>query len=221
VTHEARVRADVEAASSDLVTASFALLLPDEPAPVRLMNTIWADRFGVYDALTTAGNVGAWLAGVAPDGDQSASGSFAPDRDDVARFRALRDALRRLAALLTDDTRPAAASRTTDVEQAVADVNHAVTLAPTWPQLTYRHGELGVAAAGEATAVQRALSALARQSVDLLTGPDRELLRACRAPGCVLYFSKDHPRREWCSTACGNRTRAARHYRRHRVAGQV
>ena len=35
------------------------------------------------------------------------------------------------------------------------------------------------------------------------------------APGCVLYFIKDHPRREWCSTACGNRARAARHYARH------
>ncbi|HEY0690395.1 MAG TPA: CGNR zinc finger domain-containing protein [Kribbella sp.] len=25
---------------------------------------------------------------------------------------------------------------------------------------------------------------------------------------------KDHPRREWCSTTCGNRARAARHYAR-------
>jgi hypothetical protein len=46
--------------------------------------------------------------------------------------------------------------------------------------------------------------------------PDSPRLRACQAPGCVLYFVKDHPRREWCSTACGNRARAARHYRRHR-----
>jgi len=29
---------------------------------------------------------------------------------------------------------------------------------------------------------------------------------------------KNHPRREWCSAACGNRVRAARHYRRHRKA---
>ncbi|WP_225993278.1 CGNR zinc finger domain-containing protein [Actinomadura rudentiformis] len=45
---------------------------------------------------------------------------------------------------------------------------------------------------------------------------DRLQLRACLAPGCVLYFLKNHPRREWCTAACGNRARGARHYRRHR-----
>jgi predicted RNA-binding Zn ribbon-like protein len=65
--------------------------------------------------------------------------------------------------------------------------------------------------------VAAALSLLAVESIDLLTGAAAGSLRACHAPGCVLYFVKDHPRREWCSTACGNRARAARHYRRHRV----
>jgi predicted RNA-binding Zn ribbon-like protein len=40
---------------------------------------------------------------------------------------------------------------------------------------------------------------------------------ACHAPGCVLYFLKTHPRREWCSVTCGNRVRAARHYERIRA----
>jgi predicted RNA-binding Zn ribbon-like protein len=35
-----------------------------------------------------------------------------------------------------------------------------------------------------------------------------------RAPGCVLLYVSDHPRRQWCSNACGNRARQARHYRR-------
>ena len=39
----------------------------------------------------------------------------------------------------------------------------------------------------------------------LITGPAAEQLRACEAPGCVLMFAKDHPRRTWCSAACGNR----------------
>ena len=54
-------------------------------------------------------------------------------------------------------------------------------------------------------------------------GPHRAELRACHAPGCVLLFLKDHPRRAWCSDACGNRARQARHYARTRylvVAGQ-
>lgn len=63
------------------------------------------------------------------------------------------------------------------------------------------------------------LTALARAAIDFLSGPQREQLRACTAPRCVRYFVKNHGRQEWCKASCGNRARAARHYRRHRVAG--
>ncbi|GGP95002.1 CGNR zinc finger domain-containing protein [Streptosporangium pseudovulgare] len=62
----------------------------------------------------------------------------------------------------------------------------------------------------------RARAALASAAIAFLAGPRRELLRACPAPRCVLYFVKEHARQEWCSVACGNRARAARHYRQHR-----
>jgi predicted RNA-binding Zn ribbon-like protein len=58
------------------------------------------------------------------------------------------------------------------------------------------------------------ISSIAADAIDLITGPSRHQLRACGAPGCVLVFLKQHPRREWCSAACGNRARQARHYRR-------
>ncbi len=80
-----------------------------------------------------------------------------------------------------------------------------------------------VAADGQATVdyhgASRAdvvIAALAADAIELLTGPHRDDLRACQAPGCVLMFLKRHPRREWCSNACGNRARQARHYRRSR-----
>ena len=95
-----------EQSDPDLVTASLALLVPDEPVPVRLMNTIWADRYGVHDALETVGNLRAWLAAVHPDEEAG----FAPRSGDLQRFRALRDALRRVAAQITDDQRPRATS---------------------------------------------------------------------------------------------------------------
>ena len=60
------------------------------------------------------------------------------------------------------------------------------------------------------------IGALASDAIDLLTGPARGDIRACGAPGCVLMFLKDHPRREWCSNTCGNRARQARHYHRAR-----
>ena len=190
-----------------MVTASFAVVLPDEPVPVRLMNTIWADRNGVYDALTTSRDLRAWLAGAYPDDKIRGA--------DLARFRALRDALRRLAALLTGDDRPAAASATTGVGRAVAAVNEAAALAPSRPQLVLRGGELRLAPTGAAPTGDRLLTAIAHEAIALFTGDDRAEIRACHAPGCVLYFVRDHPRRAWCSTACGNRARVARHYERH------
>ncbi|WP_329255546.1 CGNR zinc finger domain-containing protein [Streptomyces sp. NBC_01478] len=64
----------------------------------------------------------------------------------------------------------------------------------------------------------RLVAALARATVDFLTGPQRTYLRACSAPRCVRYFVKSHGRQEWCKPSCGNRARAARHYQRHRTA---
>ena len=128
----------------------------------------------------------------------------------------LRDALRRLAALLTADDRPAAASATTDPRWAVAEVNAAATLAPTWPKLMLRGGTLDKEMTGIGTPGDQLLTRIAREAIELFAGARRAELRACRAPGCVLYFVHDHPRREWCSSACGNRARVARHYGRHR-----
>jgi predicted RNA-binding Zn ribbon-like protein len=67
-----------------------------------------------------------------------------------------------------------------------------------------------------------ALAAIARDAIDLIgTGARRATLRACDGPGCVQFFVKDHPRREWCGPACGNRARAARHYRKARALSHV
>ena len=126
-------------------------------------------------------------------------------------LRRLRDALRVLAADRTGDPRPVAAGHEADVPRAVATLNEVAALAPTWPELV--DGRLVWASGADPEA--RALGELAGEAVRFLAeGPE---LRACLAPGCVLYFVKDHPRRAWCSVACGNRVRAARHYARRRT----
>ena len=187
-----------------------AWVLPAEPVPVRLMNTIWADTSGIHDDLTTSADVRDWLSATGVS-DRIATCS----RGELQRARLLRDALRRLADFLTDVPRPAAQSPLTDLDEAMTAVN--TLTADTQPdRLTLRQGRLTLA---EDTAVSSATTALAQVATDavhLLTGPDAPQLRACRAPGCVLYFMKSHPRREWCSEACGNRVRAARHYQRIR-----
>jgi predicted RNA-binding Zn ribbon-like protein len=65
-----------------------------------------------------------------------------------------------------------------------------------------------------------ALAVVARDAIDLLTGPELELLRECEAYDCTGIYvdtSRGH-RRRWCSTArCGNRARVAAHRARRRA----
>jgi predicted RNA-binding Zn ribbon-like protein len=187
-----------------------AWLLPDEPLPVRLMSTIWADADGLHDDLRAPADVDEWLDGVGIE----RAGAHAT-RGELARARALRDAVRRLAAYVTRDGRPAAASAMTDVAAALDQVNSAAAELPA-PLLALRDGRLELGAPGGPSPVTTGLARAAEQAAGLLGGEDAARLRVCYAPGCVLYFIKTHPRREWCSVACGNRVRAARHYQRVR-----
>jgi predicted RNA-binding Zn ribbon-like protein len=178
-------------------------LLPDEPAPVRLTATIWADTTGLHDDFAGPSDVDAWLDAVGL-GRQGAETTPAEFRRAVH----LRDALRRLVAYVTDDERPATTALT--VEHAIDTINAAAAkLPPTQLQLT-KDG-LHLAVTPTASPITAALAQIARETQQLVTD-NGSSLRACYAPGCVLYFTKTHPRREWCSIACGNRTRAARHY---------
>jgi predicted RNA-binding Zn ribbon-like protein len=195
------------------MTDTSARLLSGEPIPVCLMNTVWADRDEVHDALRTVADLHTWLSAIEDDETFGVCGERL-GHGDVHAFRTLREALRNLAAFVTGDTRPGLGAAAGRIERDVAEVNHAVCRAGSWQQLTFHDGELHRQSARGATAAMRSLSAIATRAVDLFTGDDRVRLQACYAPGCVLYFVKDHPRRAWCSTACGNRVRAARHYRR-------
>ncbi|MEW2517205.1 CGNR zinc finger domain-containing protein [Actinacidiphila alni] len=197
-----------------------------EPLPIELMNTVWADRDGVHDALADADGLARWLRAVRPrleprSGEAGTAGGWDPDEGAAlaARYRRLRDALRRLAAAATDDDRAAAVSPTPDVDAAVAVLNSACADAPTWSHLTWPEG--GAPSRTDRSARPRSVTAMSRIAEDairLFAGEQRAQLRACHAPGCVLYFLRTHPRREWCSAACGNRARVARHYQRHLAA---
>ncbi|KHD75159.1 hypothetical protein MB27_24625 [Actinoplanes utahensis] len=186
------------------------LVLPTEPRPVRLMNTIWADRHGVHEALTTPADLAQWLTATGLTHAEPVVTAT-----DLHTAITLRDALRRLAALKTRDTRPTARSPIRDVGAAVHVVNETAAAGPCRDTLDVLGDQLRLRPTAPTADPTVALATVAAEAITLLTAPDA-VLNACHAPGCVLYFAKDHPRREWCSTACGNRARAARHYRRHR-----
>lgn len=60
---------------------------------------------------------------------------------------------------------------------------------------------------------------IAESASALLCDAKPSLVKKCDNPGCILFFydaTKNHARR-WCSMdTCGNRTKVAAHYRRHR-----
>ncbi|MEU8095657.1 CGNR zinc finger domain-containing protein [Streptomyces rubiginosohelvolus] len=116
---------------------------------------------------------------------------------------------------------PADAHRLLPVDEAMRLLNEAAAREPVAPQLHWPAE--GPPTAGllsaEGDPGVRLVAALARDAVDFLSGPQREHLRACRAPRCVRYFVKSHGRQEWCKPSCGNRARVARHYERARATG--
>jgi predicted RNA-binding Zn ribbon-like protein len=61
------------------------------------------------------------------------------------------------------------------------------------------------------------IGAVARSAIELLSGRDRDRLRVCAAHGCERLFLARGRRQQWCSPACGNRVRVARHANRRRA----
>ncbi|WP_433245783.1 CGNR zinc finger domain-containing protein [Streptosporangium sp. CA-135522] len=179
-----------------------------EPLPIELANATYAVRGRLQDGLRTVVELAAWLEAVRGRLALPLPDSLEPTTADLAGARELRDGIRALATAATAGSPPE--------PDAVEAVNKHVRAAPRWRELSWDPVP-AAHAHSSAPAVPAVLSAIAQQAVDLFTGPELADLRACHAPGCVLFFVKDHHRREWCSAACGNRARAARHYSQTRA----
>jgi predicted RNA-binding Zn ribbon-like protein len=183
----------------------------DERLAIELHNTRYArDGTGV-DALDDPVQARAWLAAVSRRGALSELPAGAGPTPDA--LRGLRAAIRMLVAATV-------AARPLD-PAAVAAVNAACAAAPGVPRLRLTDDGPAVRETtfGDATRAAVVLAVIAADAIDLLAGPHRTKVRLCGAPGCVLAFVATHPRRTWCSDACGNRARQARHARRVRGGG--
>ncbi|MGP4096747.1 CGNR zinc finger domain-containing protein [Nonomuraea sp. KM90] len=184
---------------------------------LEFVSTIRADRSGPVDHLSGVDGMTAWVrehaAGLGLDPDFTATEEL---RQETVR---LRQAVRALFARAVSPDPPSRADAPDlpAFEKALALVNATALAAPTAPQLSW-NGAPALTTTPAAGVDESALlrGRLATAAVEFLASPDRSLLRTCQAPRCVLYFVKEHPRQEWCSTACGNRARAARHYREHK-----
>lgn len=139
-----------------------------------------------------------------------AQGLPAGGRLDPEALRELRAAVRELLLARIERRAPDRAALDSVNAAAAPAVRRLAWSEASPPRATLEHpGVTG-------SALARAL--LAADAIDLVTGPDHADLRACAAPGCARLLLKDHPRREWCSTRCGDRVRASRYYRRRKAA---
>lgn len=119
------------------------------------------------------------------------------EEDDVRAATTVREAVYRL---VTDRRLGEEFDR-----QALAVLNAAARKAPATPQLTLagRHTE---------ATPEQALATVARQAVELLSGPDVPLLKECGNPECTrVYIDRSRGmRRQWCGMeSCGNKIKAA------------
>jgi len=104
-------------------------------------------------------------------------------------------------------------------QAAIEAINEMLRYRIGYPQLTRQCGKFEREFQAESQDANQLLGLLAEAATNLLCMCDFSLIKKCQNPACVLFFhdtTKNHAR-HWCSmTICGNRSKVAAHYRRHR-----
>jgi predicted RNA-binding Zn ribbon-like protein len=172
-----------------------------EPLAIDLANTVMVVRDGeTVDLLTSVEELADWLGR-----QRSRLGGCDFALRHLDELRAAREDVR---ALLT-----ATADGEVVPEATLERLNAASAAAPVAPQLSV--GEQGRPVRWEAPAeagkLPELLGRIARSAIELAADHPEQPVGICRAPSCGMFF---RGRRRWCCAACGNRARAARHYRR-------
>ena len=122
--------------------------------------------------------------------------------------KVLRDMVRRLA-----DGEPVP-------EAALETINHLLRRRSGYSQISRRRGSTFARTYhSDLEDTNQLLGLLGKVASDLLVTCILSLVKKCQNPACVLYFydtTKNHAR-HWCSMSlCGNRSKVAAHYHRHR-----
>jgi predicted RNA-binding Zn ribbon-like protein len=155
-------------------------------------------------------------------GSPEAATAWLTARDLIASESVLQEHCRaRLAALRADLRDLFTAHTTGDVPPtaAVHAVNRALTRAPGALLLRFDPAA-GFSRCAEhpvTQVVEHVMAVIADDAASLLSGDQASMLASCEADSCERFFLRTHARRQWCSTRCGDRVRAARAYARKRA----
>lgn len=172
----------------------------DRYVSLALVNTRFTVSHGQIDLLDDTEAAHLWLV----------RRELLPDRVDLngrqsGRLRTLREALRALFEARAAEAHPPAG--------ALDALNAALAAAPATPRLAWAEdGPRRADLPDTGNPAAAALSLLAEDAADLLTGADAGQLTECAAQSCARWFLRSHGARRWCTTKCGNRVRAARAY---------
>lgn len=167
------------------------------------LDLVSTDRGG-RDGLESAARLTSWLAE-----RETLLGLAGPEVGlRLADFRALREDVRALF-LGSIAGAPLPTEATRRVNETSAAVPMHLRLDPTDPPTAVLTG-------GGGSRTSEALAAIARSAIGIVGGPDRTRLRRCPAPRCGRFFLASRAGRVWCTAACGNRARVARHLARAR-----
>jgi predicted RNA-binding Zn ribbon-like protein len=206
------VRADSAAAASGVADTDPPLT--GEPLPLELVNTTFVVgglRGVTVDALTDPARLDRWLADRAdlfPDDLLDELRGRGSTLAALQTFHRLRAALRAcLTRVVAGGPLPPGAVEEINRRSRAAGRDELVPGSPAGLRRHRPDPDPWRSAAGD----------IATEAIGLLAGPAAGQLRACPAPGCILFFLRQHNRREWCTDVCGNRVRVARHDRRRRA----
>lgn len=160
----------------------------------------------VHDDLPTADATTAWLVSRGLIGEGAELQSYCQNR-----LVGLRSDLREVFA--------ARVSGSAADPRALDGINAALAAAPNTALLRYAPDDGFFRSLEHPTTrlIEHAMSVIAEDAAALLTGEDADLLAQCEAEPCSRFLLKTHGRRQWCSTRCGDRVRAARAYARKRT----
>jgi predicted RNA-binding Zn ribbon-like protein len=170
----------------------------------------WVERLKSYGDLLTWSSV----AGTLPPGMDLAAvarGRPAEALEALARVRELREALYRVFAAPTAGT----TARTADLARINAELGRALARARVEPRGEGFTWSWSV----DSSELDSPVWPVVRAAAELLTSPERALVRRCASDTCLWLFldrTKNHARR-WCDMkVCGNRDKVRRHRRRAR-----
>jgi predicted RNA-binding Zn ribbon-like protein len=162
-------------------------------AALNFVGTLGKRGTADLERLRTADDLARWA-------DEAGLGRIAATDADLEAARILRESLYGLV-LATLGRAPVRSADVAIINEWAARETHV-------PALALQSGTLQ--RNDPAPTASAVLAAVARDAIDLLTGPDVALIRDCEDPTCTLLFvdtSRSH-RRRWCSmNICGARAK--------------